>query len=116
MTSIEKACYLLIASSFVLAAMLLAALQDRITPQAHATPMLLSRDNLTVMTAKTRVNEESLVILDNASQKLLIYNLDVPKQRMNLSGAIDLAQLFAGPGGSTRGPAAAPGPRPVTPR
>lgn len=95
MTAIQKACYILTASAVVLAALLLAAVQERFIPAAQATPLIVSRESLTMMTARTRVNQESLFVLDNASQKLLIYDLDVAKQRMNLAGFIELGQLFA---------------------
>ncbi|MCX5658287.1 MAG: hypothetical protein NTW19_01025 [Planctomycetota bacterium] len=99
MNSTQKACCILMASAFVLAALLLVTLQERFTARAEASPLIIARENITAMTAKTRINQESLLVLDNASQKLLIYDLDVAKQRMNLIGETDLSKLFAPPGG-----------------
>ncbi len=98
MTTIEKACYGLIVSAFVMGGLLIVNLQDRVTPQAQAN-LLLTQNSLTVMTAPTQPSQESLFVLDNISQKLLIYTLDTGRRRMGLQGSLDLAALFGNQGG-----------------
>jgi hypothetical protein len=105
MRRIELACYALMACALVLAGLLVTRWQERsLLPQAQA-EMVVTRDNFTAMTARTRNNEESLFVLENNSQRLLIYSLNLVHNRIELAyDPIPLDQLF-------RTPAAAPAPR-----
>ena len=101
MTRIETACYALIASAFILAGLLLVQVSGR--PNTADASLVISRDNFTLLTAKTRSNEESLFIINNATNRLLIYRLDLARKRIELSGGADLADLFSrGAGGGDR--------------
>jgi hypothetical protein len=114
MNRIQVACYCLMASAFVLAGLLVAAVSGGgFTPRAEA-GLVVSHTNFTVMTARTRVDEEALFVLENTSGKLLIYSVDVAHNRIALNfPPVDLGQLFtqalgptappAGGGGSTPG-------------
>jgi len=93
MDRIDLARYSLIASAFVLAGLLIVNLPDRVVPTAHA-ELVINKENLTLMTAKTRPGEEALFVLDGSRGKLLIYRLDVGRKQLELSGSADLAQLF----------------------
>jgi hypothetical protein len=108
MTAIQKACYCLTASAFVLGALLVLNLQGRFASSAQA-EMVQYREPLTILTTTTMPGQESLFILDNTGQTLLVYNLDAGKHRMSKAGAVDLAALFGnapsggGPGGGPPG-------------
>jgi uncharacterized membrane protein YgcG len=109
MKRIDLAGYVLIACAFVLAGLLAVSLQGRMTPSANA-ELVVSKDSLTLMTARTRSNEESVLVLDNASERLMVYSVDVPRNRIDLAGSLDLRREFArvfeggaGGGGSSGG-------------
>jgi hypothetical protein len=96
MKRIEIACYALLASAFILAGMLISSLNQRggILPTADAT-MVISRGDLTLMTAKTKNSEEALFVLDNYSKRLSIFTVDMAKNRMELAiSPIKLEALF----------------------
>jgi hypothetical protein len=104
MNRIQTACYSLIASAFILAGLLIVQLSH--TPNTAEAAMVITRDNFTLLTAKTRSGEESLFIINNITNRLLIYSLDIGRNRMELAGGADLAELFsrgAGGGGTTPG-------------
>jgi len=102
MNRIETACYGLIASAFVLAGLLIA--QVSTMPNTAQAEMVITRDNFTVLTAKTRDGEESLFLINNATNRLLIYTLDLPGNQLELTGGADLAEVFnRGAGGNSRG-------------
>ncbi len=93
MTRTQLACYSLMASAFLLAGLLIVNLPDRLAPQANAA-MVLNKDTLTLLTARTRSDEEALFVLDSLNAKLLIYRLDIGKKQIELAGTADLTQLF----------------------
>ena len=98
MTRIELACFGLIASAFVLAAVLVTNLGANHTNRAQA-DMVVRADGVTLMTARTRRGEEGLFLLDNATQRLLIYRTAAPPRgAIQLVGGIDLRDMFAGGG------------------
>ena len=70
----KLACFSLLASAFVLAALLIVRL-PAILPVAQAT-MVDDQDRFTVMTVQTRATQESLFVIDQANEKLLVYDLD----------------------------------------
>lgn len=94
MNRIQLACYGLIASAFALAGLLMMSLQSGGGNPAMA-EMVIARDDFGLMTAQTRSGGESLFVLDNASGRLLIYNLDVNDKQLQLVGNVDLIPLFA---------------------
>lgn len=91
----QLACYGLIASACVLAGLLFVRLPNRLTSPAHAS-LVLGKETLTLMTARTRPDEEALFVLDNLAGKLLIYRLNLGKKQLELSGSADLTQIFQG--------------------
>ncbi|QDU71978.1 hypothetical protein [Mucisphaera calidilacus] len=88
------ACYFLIASGFVLSGFLLTQARDYVDNPAQAA-MVINRDNLTLMTAKTRNGEESLFVLDNQNARLFVYRVDINRNQMNLVGLQDLNEIFS---------------------
>ena len=106
MTRIETACYALLAAAFVLAGILVVQLNARFTAEAQAS-LVIARDNFTLMTARTRQNEEALFVLDNSNGRLLIYRLNLAGRRKQLErvGAFHVEALFkkGSAGGAGRG-------------
>ncbi len=94
MNRIQLACFGLLTSAFVLSGILLSVLPARLEPRANAESLVVSRDNFTIMTAKTRQNEESLFVLENSSQKMIVYSVDLGRKRIEPSGVADLAKVF----------------------
>jgi hypothetical protein len=90
----EVACYSLMASAFVLAGVWIAAAPDRLGPAAEAS-LVVGKETVTLMTARTRPDEEALFVLDSLRGKLLIYRLDLGKKQLELSGSADLTQIFS---------------------
>ena len=108
MTHIQMACYALIASAFILAGLLLVQLQQQamLTQQAQA-EMVINRTNYTLMTTRTKTDEEALFVINNITNRLLIYTTNAGRRQINLVGNQDLLQLFqtgggGGGGGTTR--------------
>ena len=95
----QLACYCLMASAFVLGALLLYSLPGRMETPAEA-GVVIARENFTMLTARTRKDEEALFVLDNSSQKLLIYAMNIGRRKMEPVGFFDLAspQIFGGGG------------------
>lgn len=92
MNKLQLACYSLTASAFVLAGLLVVALQNHL-PQAHA-GLVTQKDDYAFLTATTRSGEDSLFILDSRNQRLMVYTLDVGKKRIDLARTEDLNQIF----------------------
>ncbi len=87
----------LIASAFVLSGLLLMAVHWRGGLAAAAQgEMIVSKDTFTVMTARTRQDEEAVFVLDSLEEKLLIYTLDLRGTggRIKLLFRQDLRELF----------------------
>ncbi|MEZ6193089.1 MAG: hypothetical protein R3C45_17595 [Phycisphaerales bacterium] len=94
MNRIETACFGLIASAFILAGLLIVQLAS--TPNTAEASLVITRDNFTLLTARTKNGEESLFIINNVTSRLLIYSLDLPGKSMELVGGADLKNLFVG--------------------
>ncbi len=94
MSRTSLACYALTASAAVLAALLLVQLAQRgpVEPQAQAA-MVIAQPSYTVMTARTRANEDSLFALDNTRGTLMIYRLDAQGQLLPAT-VVDIAAVF----------------------
>jgi len=92
----EMACYALLASAFALGGLLFVQLAQRggFEQQAQA-EMAITRNNLTILTAQTKNDEEALFVLENFSQRLLIFTVDLAKRRLELAyDPIPLNELF----------------------
>jgi ABC-type oligopeptide transport system substrate-binding subunit len=104
----KLACFSLLASAFVLAALLIVRLPG-ILPKAQAT-MVDDQDRFAVMTVQTRNNQESLFVIDQVNEKLLVYDVNGSKAGPGQAGALDLVygadlrSIFngGGPGGGLR--------------
>ncbi|WP_432797737.1 hypothetical protein [Poriferisphaera sp. WC338] len=104
MKRIQIASYVLLASAFVMAALLVSTLDKDIAINSTAEAQyLISRDNFTLMTADIRSGEQGLFVLDNTKGKLLVYRTDVSRKQMVLADQLDLRRLFRGVGGGEHG-------------
>ena len=78
MTRIQITCYILIASAIMLSGMLLARVTDQFAPMTSpaSADMINERNGVTMVTARTASNgEESLFIIDDASNLMLVYRV-----------------------------------------
>ena len=100
MNRIELACYSLIASAFILSALLIYNLQTRMDAQANA-GVVLNRDNVTLLTARVRGGtnkpDEALFVLSNLQQRIVVYRVD--EKGFGPVGTIDLSNMFVDNGG-----------------
>ena len=100
MTRIQIACYVLIASAFVLTGLLIARVTDHVAPltePAYA-DQVSNKAGFTMVTARTRASgEESLFIIDDVSNLVMIYRVE-PRGarggRTELLYARDLTEIF----------------------
>lgn len=107
MTRIQVACCALLASAFVLAGLLAVSLSGRTESTAQA-GLVLNKDSFTLLTAHTRPDEEALFVIDSLNEKLLVYRVDIARNRIELSSVTDLRQMFAGAAGGGAGAGRAP--------
>jgi len=92
----------LVVSAMLLAALLLVNLPRQMAAPAHA-ELLLNKDTFTLMTATSRPGEEALFLLDSVNERLLIYNVNLARKRIEKAGALDMGQIFGGPGAPVGG-------------
>lgn len=104
MNRTQLACIVLIASAMVLGGLLVTRLQQTgpIENQAYG-EMVLDRNSLIIMTARTKDDEEAVFVLEPNSQRLMIFLMDLGKKRLMPAQQIDLNQLFGGGSGNTGG-------------
>lgn len=93
MTRIQASCYMLIASAFVLAGLLLSNIGSPLDTPARA-ELLLKSGNATLLTASSDEDEESLFLLDGNRGRLLIYTPNVNRDELELRQSIPLSRLF----------------------
>lgn len=101
MNRTQTACFALLASAFVLSAILIVRLDTKTQPNAAmADGQLISQNAFTLMTARTRGDsgansEESLFLLDNTKGILLVYTPDVGNKRIEpLVPPMKMSDLF----------------------
>ena len=90
----QLACVILTASAMVLAGLLMTQMPDDLPEPYAFADQVISTDSFSLMTAKTRKDEEALFMLDNLNQKLLIYRLDLGKKRLVLAGSTSIDNIF----------------------
>ncbi len=89
-------------SAFVLGALLVVQMENKHVLSTAQADQVVFKNNITAMTTRTSQSEESLFILDNSSQRLLVYQtvLQGARGQVNLVESIPLNQMFAGGGGA----------------
>lgn len=97
MTRIQLACFSLVASAFILAGLLFVQLGERydagLTNPAYG-GQVIARDQFTLLTARSRDDEEALFVLENSSATLLIYRLDTANNQLELSITQNMNEVF----------------------
>lgn len=93
MTRTQLACYSLLASAFILAALLLVNLPK--LSQAYASESVVTPD-YSFTTATTQPDNESLFVLDSVNHIVLIYDLEVrgSDKRITLKNGYDVKRLL----------------------
>ena len=104
MNRTQTACFALLASAFVLAAILVIQLDRKAEANAaHADGQNVLQTTFQMMTARTRGNQgggdESLFILDNTKGVLIVYVPNIPRERLEPVTAIKMDNIFGGGGG-----------------
>ena len=89
------ACYSLLASAFVLAGILLVRLDTHLTRVAFADQSVTSGD-FTIMTARTKNDDEALFVLDNINARLLIIKTEVNRKRVRVVKTVNLQRELGG--------------------
>lgn len=100
MNRIQTASFCLLASAFVLAGILvlrLGAVSQENTAQADQ--VIAQPDSFSLMTARTRGDDESLFVLDSRTGRLIVYHPNVGRERLEVVRAFDLSDIFGGDGG-----------------
>ncbi|MEM6333789.1 MAG: hypothetical protein AAF823_10675 [Planctomycetota bacterium] len=88
-------CYALIASATVLSGLLIFGLDQRWGRHHEAqAALVIARDNFTILTTPTRSSEEALLVLDNASGRLLVYRLDVTRKSLTPVAGYEVPRIF----------------------
>lgn len=104
MNRIQLACLSLIASAFLMAGLLVVQLGSNgqsigLNSPAYGSGQVIARDNFTLLTARTRENEDSLFVLESTVGRLLVYRLDATRNRLEVAGGANLADVFQIPRG-----------------
>ncbi len=91
----QIACCLLLASAFVLGAVLIDRVDDRVAlePQAQA-EMVISQGLFTVMSTGGKSNEEYVYLLDTRSSMLVCYEFSASKKRLEVVGTLDVGRTI----------------------
>ncbi len=93
MKRIQLACCCLIASAMVLGGMILLRGADHLESQAHAS-MIVTKGNVTLMSAKVDSDKEMIYVLDNQNAQLLGYLVDANRKRIELMATMDVQATF----------------------
>lgn len=107
MNRTQLACYSLMASAFVLAALLMVRTHSLLEQPAHAAPFSMYGDNVNVATGSTPQGIDVVYILDSSSEQLVVYSFN-QKGVMEPLDFMNVAQTFTQqrvPGGPARRPA-----------
>ena len=96
MNRTQFACCILLGSAFVLAGLLLSHVgSHNMTPTAYA-DQVINQGAFTFLTVSTRTGEDSLFVLDNVNERLVILTSDVGRKKLEIVNSVDLTQVFSG--------------------
>lgn len=100
MNRTQTACFALLASAFVLAAILVVRIDEKSAANtASADGQVIAQPAFSMMTARTQgaagnAGDESLFILDNASGSLIVYHPNVARKQLEPIMARKMNQVF----------------------
>lgn len=105
----QTAFWLLTASAIILAAVLIPRVMDRMTSPAHA-QMVVTKDNMTVLTARATVDSEVVCVLNSTDEVLIGYITDLSGKTIRPVATLDVGAEFQARmrAGGGRGPNRAP--------
>lgn len=100
MNRTQTACFALLASAFVLSAILVVQLDQKAAPNAaQADGQNVTQTGFQMMTAVTRNDDESLFILDSNNGKLVVYSTNIGNKQMKPIATMKMSDVFGGGGG-----------------
>lgn len=94
MTRLQLACCGLIASAFVLGAMVLDKAADRFPQNEAQAEMVTSKDHLSMLTTQYQADSELVYVLDGRQELLMAYLVDANRGNIELLGRLNLARVF----------------------
>lgn len=92
MTRTQLACLCLVASAFMLGAMVLSELGDKLPQNEARAEMVVSKDSLTMLTTQYQADSELVYVLDNQQDLLLAYMIN--RNNIELLGRLNLSRIF----------------------
>ena len=111
MNRVQTACYCLLASAFIIGALVLVQSNRLIDTRAHA-EMLVNKGFVTMVSTQSFQQDAELVyVLESKSEVLMVYTLDPNRRIIELlpGGALHLGRAFEmAIGNQPAGPAGAP--------
>ncbi len=97
MNRTQTACFALLASAFVLAAILVVQIDRKAEANAaHADGQNVLQTTFQMMTATTRNDDESLFILDNTKGVMVVYSANIGRKQLTPVTAIRMEEIFGG--------------------
>ena len=98
MNRTQTACFALLASAFVLSAILIVRLDEKAQPNAVQADQNIYQPSFQMMTARTRGGvanpDESLFVLDNTKGILVVYKPNVANQKLEWLKTLPLDEAF----------------------
>jgi hypothetical protein len=93
MNRIQLACYALLASAFILGAMVIMKASVYVDNLAYG-EMVVNRGTVTLLATalNNRNNEELLYVLDSRNERLMAYGLDPTRNRLELLAVYNVAE------------------------
>ena len=90
----ELACYLLIASAFVLGGFLLVTANQRLQLESVAqAEMVVDKGDFTILSTSGNSNGEIMYVLNNRSSILVCYEIN-PNKRLEVVGTLDVGKAL----------------------
>lgn len=99
MNRFQLACYTMVATAFILTALVLLQASRLIDNRAHA-EMVVNKDAVTMITAQFQGDSEMLYILDSRTGRLFAYMLNPNTRVIEPMAAMDISREFGAPGGA----------------
>lgn len=99
MTRIQTACYCLLASAFVLTGVLIVRVDSTSDANTAQADQVIAQPLFSMMTAKTRGDEESLFVLDNRQGALVVYKPNIGREQLEVVTVLSMDDIFGNRGG-----------------
>lgn len=93
MNRTQLATYTLMASAFVLAALVCVQASRHIENEAHA-EMVINGNTITLLSTAVARDAEAIYVLDSGQSRLLVYAHDPNRKFIDLIAAMDIGDMF----------------------